>query len=164
AERAEIVETVWRPYHRRIRIELDRLVEAHGFACLWDAHSIAPALPRLFAGTLPDLNLGSFDGAACPPAVAGSVLAVAHAAGRGLTSILDGRFKGGYITRRYGRPDTRIHALQMEIAQSAYMVDGSWQGPDPSLDFAKAETLRPVLRGMMTTFLSAAADHAESLA
>lgn len=166
-EKAEIVRTVWRPYHERIGMELDRLVAEHGFACLWEAHSIAPDLPRLFEGALPDLNLGTNAGAACPDDVAARIHGVVRDDGR-YSSVLNGRFKGGFITRHFGRPENRIFAFQLEIAQSAYMADGSWYGeggiadPPPRLDFAKAEMLRPLLRNMMLTYLSAAADHLET--
>ncbi|WP_119677377.1 N-formylglutamate deformylase [Indioceanicola profundi] len=168
-EKNRIIAEIWKPYHDRIRMELDRLVAEHGFACLWEAHSIAPVLPRLFEGALPDLNLGTNDGAACPDEIAQGMLDVVEADGR-YSAVLNGRFKGGYITRHFGQPQNRILAFQLEIAQSAYMADGSWYGeggivaPPPRLDFEKAETLRPLLRRMMQTYLSAAADHLETQA
>jgi N-formylglutamate deformylase len=162
-EKDRIKEEVWHPYHERLRSELDRLVAEHGFACLWEAHSIAPRLPRLFEGTLPDLNLGTNAGVACPASVATRLRDVAAGDGR-YTTVLDGRFKGGFITRHFGRPRDRVFAFQLEIAQSAYMADGSWYGeggvkdPPPRLDSTRAEMLRPLLRRMMQTYLSAAAD------
>jgi len=144
----------WDPYHRQIQAELARLRAEHGYALLWEAHSIAPVLPRLFDGRLPDLNLGSNAGAACPAPVA---LAVLDAAGTGYSKVLDGRFRGGFITRHYGRPDERIFALQLELAQSTHLMDG-----DTALDPVRAGRLRPVLHRMIDRFLNSAAQHLEN--
>ena len=46
------------------------------------------------------------------------------------SSVLDGRFKGGHITRHYGMPTGRVHALQIELAQSTYM-DEAGRDYDP---------------------------------
>jgi len=160
-EKAQIIDTVWRPYHERIRMELDRLKAEHGFALLWEAHSIAPVLPRLFDGRLPDLNLGTNGGAACPAPVLDRIMDVVGAQDS-YTATADGRFKGGFITRHFGRPAERVLALQLELAQSTYMEDGTWNGGgEPRLDFRRAEALRPLLRRMIDTFITAAADHLE---
>ncbi|ACJ00599.1 N-formylglutamate deformylase [Rhodospirillum centenum] len=156
AERSAFRADIWQPYHDRIAAELARLRDRFGHALLWDAHSIAPVLPRLFDGRLPDLNLGSNGGLSCPPSVARAVLA---AAGDDHTAVLDGRFKGGHITRQYGRPAERVLALQLELSQATHLAEG----PPPRLDPAKAGALRPVLRRMIETFLSAAADHFATL-
>ena len=89
---------------------------------LWDAHSIRSVLPRFFEGRLPDLNLGTADGASCDPALAQELLAIAEAA-PGYTGVLNGRFKGGYITRHYGEPARNIHAVQLEMTQCCYMQE-----------------------------------------
>jgi N-formylglutamate deformylase len=94
----------------------------HGIAMLWDAHSIRSALPRFFEGKLPDFNLGTADGASCDPALADAVLAIANGA-PGYTAVLNGRFKGGHITRLYGQPSRGVHAIQMEMAQCTYMQE-----------------------------------------
>ena len=110
----------WAPYHQRLREELETIRTAHGYAVLLDAHSILSRVPRFFAGRLPDFNLGTADGASC----ATDLQAVAHKVLSGATSfsaVANGRFKGGYITRHYGRPTEQVHALQLEIAQAAYM-------------------------------------------
>lgn len=124
AEVAMRREAVWLPYHEKLAAELDRIKRDHGIAGLWDAHSIRSVLPKFFEGKLPDLNLGSAQGRSCSPALAERVLAVAEAAGQdGFTSILNGRFTGGYITRRYGDPAGNVHAMQLEMTQSSYMSE-----------------------------------------
>ncbi len=110
----------WRPYHDALRTLLDAAIARHGYAVLLDAHSIRSQVPRLFAGRLPDINVGTNAGASCAPFLAAAVMAELATAPR-FTSVLDGRFKGGYITRQYGDPSQGVHALQIELAQSAYM-------------------------------------------
>ena len=114
------VELIWKPYHQRIAAELARIRARHGVAVLWDAHSIVSRAPRLFEGRLSDFNLGTADDASCDPRLSAKLLAAlqGHA---GHTSVLNGRFKGGYITRRFGRPAEGVHAVQLEMVQCLYM-------------------------------------------
>jgi len=114
------IERHWRPYHEALRRELDRLQERYGLALLLDAHSIPSRVPRFFEGMLPDLNLGSGDGTTASSDLLrrlGDVLGRAS----GYASVVDGRFKGGFITRTYGRPADGFHAVQMELTQTNYM-------------------------------------------
>lgn len=150
-EIAERVERYWKPYHDRLAQVLAGLRARHGVALLWDAHSIRSVVPRLFEGRLPDLNLGTADGRSCDPALAARLAAIAGAA-PGYSSVLDGRFKGGYITRRYGRPHEGVHAVQLELALRAYMDD------DPPFAFREplAAKLRPHLRAMLEAMLESA--------
>ena len=121
-EVAQRRDAIWRPYHQQLEQELARLVALHGRVVLWDAHSIRSVVPRFFEGRLPDLNFGTADGSSCGPALSARLMAVAQADGR-YSSVLNGRFKGGYITRHYGRPDVGIHAIQLEMAQCCYMQE-----------------------------------------
>jgi N-formylglutamate deformylase len=141
AEIARRVEAVWRPYHRRLEGEVARVRAEHGIALLWDAHSIVSIAPRLFEGRLTDFNLGTADGASCDPDLA-EQLALALTRHAGYTSILNGRFKGGYITRRYGNPSGGIHAVQLEMAEEVYMDE------DPPFAFRpdRAKRVREILR------------------
>jgi N-formylglutamate amidohydrolase len=125
----------------------------HGYALLWDAHSIPSVVPRLFDGELPELNIGTADGRSCAVPVEAAVV---DAARDGPYSIaVNGRFKGGYITRQYGRPDDGVHAVQLEIAQRAYMNEAT-----TVFDAEKAGRLREILRQMLQAFLDAAREHA----
>ncbi len=114
AEIARRRETYWAPYHAALQAELGRLRDLHGHAVLFDGHSIKSQLPWLFDGTLPDLNLGTAGGTSCAPALRDAAATVLAAQSR-CTHVVDGRFKGGYITRHYGRPEQRVHALQLKI-------------------------------------------------
>ena len=122
AERAGYLEAIWRPYHDTLRQELARLKAQFGYALLWDAHSIRSHVPHLFDGKLPDFNLGTFNGASCDPQLAERLQAVCGEA-HGYSHVLNGRFKGGHITRHYGDPANDIHAVQLELAQSTYMEE-----------------------------------------
>ena len=116
------VDTWFAPYHAALAAEIERVRGRHGYAVLLDGHSIRSRVPRFFEGRLPDLNLGTAEGASCDAgvrALATDVLATA----RGFTHVVDGRFKGGYVTRHYGRPDRGVHALQLEMVQEAYMAE-----------------------------------------
>jgi len=145
-------EQYWQPYHEHLAKELARIRAAHGYALLWDAHSIPSEVPRFFSGRLPDLNVGTNGGASCVPALEAVVFAAARRAA-GYSSVLNGRFKGGYITRHYGRPAERIHAIQLELSQRTYMDE------PPPFAFRDdlAAGIRPVLRTMLEVYLDAAA-------
>jgi N-formylglutamate deformylase len=112
----------WVPYHEALAQEIKRLKAIHGSVILWDAHSIASQVPSLFEGRLPDLNLGTFDGKSCDKDLAEASFEAAKASG--FSAVLNGRFKGGYITRHYGAPKKGVHAIQLEMAQSIYMDEG----------------------------------------
>ena len=128
AEIAERRATFFDPYHAALQAELDRLVARHGKVVLYDAHSIRSRAPRLFDGQLPQFNIGTNSGAACDPGLTRAVEAACDATG--LPRVTDGRFKGGWITRRYGRPETAVHAVQMELACRGYIDEPAVLTPD----------------------------------
>jgi len=147
-EVARRVDGYWKPYHARLEAELERLKAAHGYALLWDAHSIRSIVPRLFEGRLPDFNIGTADGASCDPELARRVLQATESA-QGCSAVLNGRFKGGYITRQYGKPGDGIHAVQLELSQRTYMDETRPFGFREEL----AEGVRPVIKLMLTAML-----------
>jgi N-formylglutamate deformylase len=136
------------PYHAALASEIERLRARHKVIVLYDCHSIRSVIPRLFDGTLPEFNIGTNSGASCAPALAAEVERLCAATGR--PHVVNGRFKGGYITRRYGNPDAGVHAVQMELACRAYMREplgavGPQEWPTP-YDEAYAAPLRDTLR------------------
>jgi N-formylglutamate deformylase len=145
------VATYWQPYHRQLAEALQDLRRRHGHALLWDAHSIFSVLPRFFEGQLTDFNLGTAGGTSCAPGLGERLLAVAQAAG-GYSAVLNGRFKGGYITRRYGDPAGGIHAVQLELSEATYMDESAPYAFRPDL----AAGVQPVLRSLLEEFLRAA--------
>ena len=113
-------EQYWHPYHDALAAEIAMIRERNGYVILLDAHSIRSEVPRFFDGVLPALNLGTVDGSSCAPGLQERAFATL-CRDADFTQVLNGRFKGGYITRHYGKPEEGVHALQLEIAQSAYM-------------------------------------------
>ncbi|NKB37943.1 MAG: N-formylglutamate deformylase [Gammaproteobacteria bacterium] len=130
----------WLPYHLKIEEELERIKSIHGYALLWDAHSIRAEVPQLFDGVLPDLNFGTADGKACKPDIVNSLLSLVKQYSD-YKFVLNGRFKGGYITRHYGNPENNVHAIQLEINQSTYLGDKLL----PELDKRKSDKLSALL-------------------
>jgi N-formylglutamate amidohydrolase len=140
----ERVRTYFTPYHDALAAEVERVRARHGHAVLLDGHSIRAQVPRFFAGRLPDFNLGTADGASADPAlerIASGILG----ASAPFTSVVNGRFKGGWITRRYGRPGAGVHALQLEMAQAAYMDES----PPYRWDATRAAPLSAVLQRLV---------------
>ena len=158
AEIAARRDTYFAPYHAALGAEIDRLRQLHGRIVLYDCHSIRSVIPRLFPGELPVFNLGTNGGESADPALQGKVEAIL--ADSGESFVVNGRFKGGWITRHYGRPEQGVHALQMELACRGYMREtpgpvtpDDWPTPwDPA--FAAP------LRGMLETILKTALDWA----
>ncbi len=141
-EKKERIDRYWRPYHDKISTELEDLREKHHIALLWDAHSIASEVPALFSGVLTDLNIGTDGGKSCGAARESSVTTVARASG--YSTVLNGRFRGGYITRHYGDPENDIHAVQLELSQRCYMNEKEL-GYDRRAAARVAETIKRML-------------------
>jgi len=141
-EIAARIERYWQPYHAQIASVLETMRARHGCAVIWDAHSIASRVPRLFNGELPVLNVGTYGGRSCAPALGAAVFEIAERSP--YSAVLNGRFQGGFITRQYGDSASRTHAVQLEIAQRAYMDERSGE-----YDAAKASRLRDTLRPML---------------
>lgn len=148
-EKSHRVSEYWRPYHEQLARTLDALRQKHGFALLWDAHSIPGVVPRLFDGTLPDLNVGTYDNRSCDTEIADAVFSVATASP--FSAVLNARFKGGHITRHYGDPAGAVQAVQLEIAQHSYMNETTRE-----FDDTRANTLRATILAMLETFMRAA--------
>lgn len=138
--RQTYIEQIWRPYHQKLQTELARIQNEYGHAMLFDAHSIRGEIPFLFDGRLPDLNLGTFNGQSCAPELAQQLISLCDASD--YSAVLNGRFKGGFITRHYGQPAKNIHAVQLEMAQAIYMEE---QLPFV-YDEVKAAKLQPLLK------------------
>ncbi len=155
AEVERRLQRYWRPYHDALADELARLKAEHGHALLFDAHSIKSELPWLFDGRLPDLNLGTASGASCGPRLRGALAGVLQAQSR-YTHAVDGRFKGGYITRRYGQPAEDVQAVQLEMAWRCYMAET----PPYEIDEQRAGGVRPLLRELIETMLAHGAPQA----
>ncbi len=137
-------QTYHAPYHAALESELQRVREKHGFAVLFDCHSIRSVIPFLFEGTLPDMNIGTDGGVTCAP----DIESITHefATSSPYSTVLNGRFRGGWTTRHYGRPAAGLHAVQMELAQSTYLTA---EAAPWAYDPAKASRLRHWLRDIL---------------
>ncbi|MFP5078012.1 N-formylglutamate deformylase [Rhizobium sp. YIM 134829] len=147
AEIAERTAAFHAPYHAALAAEIARIHALHGIAVVYDCHSIRSHIPYLFEGTLPDFNIGTNDGTSCDAVFEAAAIEGARQAER-YTSVLNGRFKGGWTTRHYGRPETGVHAVQMELAQATHLAT---EAPPFAYDAAKAERLRQSLKAILTT-------------
>lgn len=133
------------PYHQALESELLQAKERHGYAILFDCHSIRSEIPFLFAGQLPDFNVGTNNGTTCAKEIEKAVFNICNSAD-GYTSVLNGRFKGGWTTRHYGKPAKDCHAIQLELAQSTYL-----ESEKPQFEFCerKADQVRIHLRAIL---------------
>jgi N-formylglutamate deformylase len=146
----------FQPYHAALRAQLARLQALHSDIVLYDCHAIRSRVPRLFPGELPQLNLGTHSGRSCDPRLRESVAQICAQSGH--SHVVDGRFKGGYITRHYGQPAAHIHALQMELACRGYLEEPAgeltienWPAPyDPERAAILCATLRRVLAACLS--------------
>ncbi len=116
---------------------------------LWEGHSIRSQVPRFFEGRLPDLNFGTAGGESADDGLLRRLVKKAEADGR-FSVVANARFKGGYITRSYGRPQDGIDAVQLELAQIAYMDEA----PPFPYDAARAAPMKALLQGLLETALA----------
>ncbi len=154
-DEAEITARVGRfhaPYHAALAAEIERVRGLHGLAVVFDCHSIRSRIPFLFEGQLPDFNIGTDGGRTCAPAIEAAAVETCRAAGD-YTNVLNGRFRGGWTTRHYGRPEAGVHAIQMELAQGTHLAA---EAPPFAYDAAKAERLRAVLGPLLARIEHAA--------
>lgn len=145
AETARRVERFHRPYHSALAAEIERVRSEHGIAVLYDCHSIRSVCPFLFEGTLPDFNIGTDNGKTCDALIEQEVGAICLAA-ENYSTVVNGRFRGGWTTRHYGRPGNGVHAIQMELAQATHLTS---EALPFDYDVEKAERLRKVLRQIL---------------
>lgn len=130
------------PYHEALAAEIERVRGEHGLALVYDCHSIRSRIPFLFEGRLPDFNVGTDMGRTCAATIEAAAMSAVHGAS-GFTSVLNGRFRGGWTTRHYGQPETGVHAIQMELAQATHLAA---EAAPFAYDIGRAEALRAVLR------------------
>lgn len=149
-ERCDRLAKYWHPYHDRLAAEIERLRSAHGQVLVWEAHSIASVLPRLFEGKLPDLNVGTNSGASAAPQVLAAIEASLKTC-KDYTHAINGRFKGGYNTRHFGDPANGVHTVQLEMCQWTYMNEEAPFEYRPE----SAARVKPVVQQMVQAALDA---------
>lgn len=144
-EIVERLDTYHGPYHAALKAQIDRIKHRYGIAVLYDCHSIRSEIPYLFDGILPDLNLGTNQGATCASRFETAAAAICRRA-NDYTNVVNGRFRGGWTTRHYGRPERNVHALQMELTQKSYLET---EASPFAYHKAKATRLRAHLRELL---------------
>jgi N-formylglutamate deformylase len=135
------ISTYWQPYHQALKTTLTDIQIEFGQAVLLEAHSILSKVPRFFEGQLPDFNFGTADGTSCAPEL---ITALQNLDYSPYSMITNGRFKGGFITREYGKPEKRIHAVQLELSQRTYMSE-----PSPEYNAVLANNVIPKLEQLV---------------
>lgn len=143
---AERLNAFHRPYHAALAAEIARVRAIHGVAVLYDCHSIRSVCPFLFEGRLPDFNIGTDNGQTCAPALETAVADICAAAD-GFSHVVNGRFRGGWTTRHYGKPADKVHAIQMELTQATHLAS---EAPPFDYDPQKAGRLRAHLTEILT--------------
>ena len=154
ARRSEFFE----PYHRAVRHEIARLRALHPAIVLYDCHAIRSRIPRLFTGTLPNFNIGTFSGVSCAPALTGRIEPLCDRGG--FSRVTNGRFKGGYTTRHYGRPHQGVHALQMELACRGYLREPQDEVHEDNWPCAYDEAFAAPMRAVLQQVLAACIEFA----
>ncbi len=149
AEARERISAYWQPYHSKLAGMLADIRQEYGYALLWDAHSIVSEAPLLFDGELPVLNLGTWDGRSCAADIEQVLAGVLAAVPQ--SSVMNGRFTGGHITRHYGDPARDVHAVQLELAQRSYMDEKTMR-----YDESSSAQLIPVLEQLLRAYVEAA--------
>jgi len=144
------------PYHATLSAEIERLRAKHASVVVYDCHSIRSVIPRLFDGTLPHFNIGTNSGTTCAPSLSDAIEKICVSSG--FSHVINGRFKGGYITRSLGKPEAGVHAVQMELACRGYMreplgpvAEGEWP---TAYDEAYAAPMRSALNLILHTCLT----------
>lgn len=148
SEIASRIKNDWQPYHNQIQAELTRLRSEHPRVLIFDAHSIASQVPRLFPGVLPDFNFGTNHGTTCSPSFQQTIERFAREQLGEYSHVINGRFVGGYITRNYGEPSACVEGLQLELSQATHLDEAS-----RTWDSALAVRLQSVLSRLFATLL-----------
>jgi N-formylglutamate deformylase len=133
------LQTYYWPYHQQISKLLADLKATFGQVLLWDCHSIRQVVLTIQKDKFPDLILGSADQTSAAPTLIGSALRDLGAANYSLQH--NHPFKGGFITRNFGKPHLQEHALQLEMSKVNYMDDA-----ERKYDQARADRMREVLK------------------
>ncbi|MFT5529928.1 MAG: N-formylglutamate deformylase [Alteromonadaceae bacterium] len=145
------IKDYWQPYHQAINDTLDEMKTEFGQAVLLDAHSILSHVPRFFDGQLPDFNFGTSSGKSCSVSLVNNLENIVYAP---YSMVIDGRFKGGFITRHFGNPGNNIHAIQLELSQRTYMNELTTE-----YNLSLAEQVQQKLRTMVICLIDFAIEH-----
>ncbi len=131
-------ELYFTPYHQAMQQLLNEVKTEFGSVLLWDCHSIRRFVPSIQPQPFPDLILGSADGVSASQTIIDTVSNALQSSSYSFSH--NHPFKGGYITRQYGKPNLQQHALQLEMAKPLYMND-----TEQRFDEQRANNIRKLL-------------------
>ncbi len=125
SEAATRIENIYLPYHEKISQLLTETLAVFGVAVLVDCHSMPNSVRVGDHGQRPDFIIGDRFGAAADAAL--SDMAINLLTGLGYSVSHNRPYAGGFITEHYGRPESGIHAIQIEINRGLYMNERNFQ-------------------------------------
>jgi N-formylglutamate amidohydrolase len=137
------VENYYNPYHQKIQELLNDLKLQFGKVLLWDCHSIRELVPTIHKEKFPDLILGDADGTSASPGIIET--AIKGLETREYSFSHNYPFKGGYITRHFGKPVENQHALQLEMSKTKYMDDA-----EKKYDATRATKMSKLLKATLS--------------
>ena len=148
AEAETRIRTCWQPYHDALSGIIDETMQTFGRCVLLDCHSMPTNdIQTPGARTEPDFILGDAHGTSCDPLLPQSAQNFLES--RGFLVRRNDPYAGGYVTRHYGQPRQRTHALQIEISRSLYLDQGLYR-PLPSF-----ERIRSVMMSLLRCLMDA---------
>ncbi|GAA4113631.1 N-formylglutamate deformylase [Aquimarina addita] len=109
------------PYYRQIETLIADLKKKFGKVLLWDAHSIRHLVSTIQKKPFPDMILGNNDQKTAHPQLI--LTALEKLRSKKFEVAHNTPFKGGHITRYFGKPAQNVHALQLEMNKILYMDD-----------------------------------------
>lgn len=140
------VANYYKPYHEEIVSQLERLKNKFGKVLLWDCHSIRQIVPTIQKDKFPDLILGDADETSASLELINIALRNLKSASYSVNH--NHPFKGGYITRQYGKPQINQHALQLEMSKVHYMDDS-----ETKFDKGRADQMKELLKKTLSELI-----------
>lgn len=122
------IATFHTPYYAALQAEAERIIDTFGYCILVDGHSM-PSLGRAGhsdpGARRADVVPGDIDGTSCDPSITWAV--ERHFKRHGYTVAVNSPYKGGWITRFFGRPRHGVHAIQIELNRDLYMDESTFE-------------------------------------
>lgn len=131
----------YHPYYQKIDAILDQWQNEYDHVLLFDAHSIKQLVTGIRKEKFPDLILGDVDCSSAHERLIHSAEEVLSGSQYGFQH--NTPFKGGHITRNFGRPNEKRHALQLEMSKTVYMEDN-----ETDYSESRANSIRTILQNM----------------
>jgi N-formylglutamate amidohydrolase len=118
-EAQQRIATIHAPYHAMLEKLLAARLAFHAYAVLIDWHSMPSGAVADKGRSAPDVVLGDRHGLSCSAQLTRRVRTAFEA--HGLRVAVNEPYAGGHTTERYGRPETGLHTLQIELNRGLYL-------------------------------------------